>query len=111
MDQNNIEQYRPLGAWAYVGYSLLYCIPLVGIICAIVFSFSNGNISRRNHARAYGIIMIIGGILGVISSACGLSIFNTASRITDSSVNSLDMLQQQMEESHNSIYDNYQLSY
>ena len=27
------SQYRPIGAWGYFGYSLLFSIPLVGFIC------------------------------------------------------------------------------
>lgn len=47
------EKYRPLGAWAYFGYSILFAIPLVGFILLIVFSFSDANIARRNYARSF----------------------------------------------------------
>ena len=30
------EQFRPLGAWEYFGYSLLYSIPLIGFIMMII---------------------------------------------------------------------------
>ena len=29
------EQFRPLGAWEYFGYSILYSIPLIGFIMMI----------------------------------------------------------------------------
>ena len=51
--QNLPEKYRPLGAWAYFGYSILFAIPLVGFILLIVFSFSDANIARRNYARSF----------------------------------------------------------
>lgn len=59
-------KYRPLGAWAYFGYSLLFSIPLVGFILLIVFSFSDDNINRRNFARSYWCALIVALILFVI---------------------------------------------
>ena len=36
MDNSNIpEEYRPISAWGYVGYNLLFSIPFVGIILLI----------------------------------------------------------------------------
>lgn len=54
-------EFRPLGAWAYFGYSLLFAIPILGLICLIVFSFSDANINRRNYARSYfiGFIFVV----------------------------------------------------
>ena len=78
MDNNNIPQeYKPLGAWAYVGYKILFSIPLVGLILLIVFAFSNDNINRRNYARsffcAWLIIAIIAIIVFVILLVAGVS--------------------------------------
>ena len=53
------EKFRPLGAWAYFGYSLLFAIPLVGFICLIVFSFNDTNINRRNFARSFWCILVV----------------------------------------------------
>ncbi len=55
--------YKPLGAWAYFGLQLLFCLPIVGFICLIVFSFDNGNINRRNFARSYWCALLIQVIL------------------------------------------------
>ena len=52
-------EYQPVGAWGYIGYSILFGIPIVGLICIIVFSFSQSNINRRNYARSYLIVRII----------------------------------------------------
>ena len=60
-------EYRPLSPWAYLGYTLLYSIPLIGFIFLIVFALSDGNINRRNHARGYFCAMLISVILGVIA--------------------------------------------
>ena len=59
-------QYKPLGAWAYFGYSLLFGIPIVGLVFLIVFSFNNSNINRRNFARSYWCGALIVGVLVVV---------------------------------------------
>ena len=71
-DEFNIApELKPLGAWAYVGLSILFSIPIVGLICLIVFSFSDANINRRNYARSYFIVLFICLILGVIGFFTG----------------------------------------
>lgn len=67
MDESKLpQQYRPLSAWAYFGYSLLFSIPLVGFILLIVFALSNDNINRRNYARSYFVAILFGFIIGFI---------------------------------------------
>lgn len=66
---------RPISAWGYVGYQLLFSIPLVGFILLIVFSFDDSNINRRNFARSYFVIILIGIILAVLMGIIGVSIF------------------------------------
>ena len=60
------KEYKPLGAWAYFGYSLLFSIPLVGFILLIVFSFDNTNINLRNFARSHFCSLLIFGIIFTI---------------------------------------------
>ncbi|MEG1384510.1 MAG: hypothetical protein RSD08_04335 [Oscillospiraceae bacterium] len=45
--------------WGYVGYFLLFSIPIVGLIFLIVFAFSDKNRNRRNFARGYFVYMLI----------------------------------------------------
>ena len=74
-EANLPEQFRPLGAWAYFGLMLLYAIPVVGFVFLIVFSFSKGNINRRNFARSYWcwVILVIALILiGVVILLTGI---------------------------------------
>lgn len=64
-------KYRPIGAWAYFGWTLLFSIPVAGLIVALVFALGNTeNINLRNFARsmfcylavvAVLIILILGG--------------------------------------------------
>ena len=53
------ERFRPLSPWAYFGYTILFSIPLVGLILLIVFSLSEGNINRKNFARSYFCALVI----------------------------------------------------
>ncbi len=55
------SEYRPLGAWAYFGLSILFSIPFIGLVFLIIFSFASSNINRRNYARSYfiGLFFIV----------------------------------------------------
>lgn len=69
---------RPLGAWAYFGYTLLFSIPVVGFILLIVFSFSRSNINRRNFARSYfcGYILFAIIILVIMLTGAGAELIS-----------------------------------
>ena len=56
-------QYRPLSPWAYFGYSLLFSLPVIGLISLILLSFNNNNINRRNYARSFFCIYAVALIL------------------------------------------------
>ncbi len=64
-------EFKPLGAWAYFGLTILFSIPIIGTIFLIVFSFSDANINRRNFARSYFIMLVISLILLGIMIATG----------------------------------------
>ena len=72
------QEYKPLSPFAYVGYSILFTLPLVGFICLLVFSFSNDNINRRNYARSYFVMLLIAIVVaiavGVIMIVTGVSL-------------------------------------
>lgn len=55
------EKLRPLSPWAYIGYAFLMGIPVIGFIVMLYFSFSDGNVNRRNYARSilYGMIAAV----------------------------------------------------
>ncbi len=60
------EEYRPLSPWAYFGYSILFSIPLIGLIVNLVFCFSSGNINRRNYARSFWCAYLLAAIIIVV---------------------------------------------
>ena len=57
-------EYKPIGAWGYVGWQLLFGIPLVGKIMILVFALGGtSNINLKNFARSYLIVWLF--ILGI----------------------------------------------
>ena len=55
-----------MGPWGYIGWQILFSIPLVGFILLIVFSFDNSNLNRRNFARSYWCALLLLLILVVL---------------------------------------------
>lgn len=47
------RELKPLGAWAFFGYGLLFMIPLVGLVVAIVFACGGtSRVCLKNYARS-----------------------------------------------------------
>ena len=67
---NLAPEYRPLGAWEYFGYSVLYCIPIVGLVFAFIYAFNNDNIHRKNHALAFLYALAISIVLSITLYFC-----------------------------------------
>lgn len=64
---NNLPiKYQPLSPMGNIGYHLLFALPLVGFICMLIFSFSDDNINRRNLARSFLILWLVGVAFAVI---------------------------------------------
>ena len=64
--QGYSPEYKPLSPWAYVGYSILFSIPVVGFILLIVFALDSSSINRRNYARSFFCMLLIGIIISII---------------------------------------------
>ena len=64
-------QYKPLSPWAYFGYTILFSIPVVGLILLIIFAVDSSNINRRNFARSYFCIYALTIILCIILAVTG----------------------------------------
>ena len=72
---NNIpSEYKPISAWGYFGYELLFCLPIIGFIFLLVFAFNNSNINRRNFARSYFCVFLIVIVIWVILLVLGFSL-------------------------------------
>ena len=57
------HEYQPISMWGYFGYSILFAIPILGLILAIVWSFGAAKVNLRNFARSRFCIIIIGAII------------------------------------------------
>ena len=67
--------YTPLGAWSYFLYTLLFSIPIIGFIFAIVFAVGGTNrINLRNYARSYFCWLLITVVLVIILLIVGFAI-------------------------------------
>ena len=77
MDYEGSRRYAPLGAWTYFGLSVLYAIPIIGIIFLLIHTFSSSNINRRSFARSYWcrllLIILILALLYALAFATGRS--------------------------------------
>ena len=61
------QNLKPLGAWAYFGYSLLFAIPIVGFIILCVFALGGtNNINLKNFARSYFCVILFWLIVALI---------------------------------------------
>lgn len=61
------EKYKPISMWGYLGYQLLFAIPVLGWIMLFIFAFGKDeNINVRNFARSYFCFYIICGILFIL---------------------------------------------
>lgn len=79
-DYTGDPRFKPLSMWEYLGYNILFAIPLVGFICMIIFAVNNDNINRRNYARSFLLAMLVvlflWVILAVIAAVAGFSILD-----------------------------------
>lgn len=72
MDQESYKysipkKFRPISAWGYIGYQILFSLPILGLILMIVFACSNEKVNRRNYARANLILIVISVIFTVVA--------------------------------------------
>ncbi len=65
-------KYRPMGAWGYFGYSILFAIPLIGWIFLFICALDGSKIVRRSFARSYFCILILVGFILLIVFALGM---------------------------------------
>lgn len=61
------EEYKPMSPWAFMGWRILFMIPVVGFVLLIVMSFAPRNKSLKNFTRSYWCMILIGLITAVIA--------------------------------------------
>lgn len=59
-----------------MGYGLLFTLPVIGWILAIVFALNDDNLNRRNFARGYWCMVLVVVILSIVGMVMGVSIMD-----------------------------------
>ena len=60
------KEFKPISAWGYIGYRILFAIPVLGLILAIVWAIGAENRNKKNLARSQIILFIIAIVLSVV---------------------------------------------
>ena len=77
MKGNIPNEYKPISAWGYFGYEILFAIPIIGFIILVIFALGGArNINLKNFARSYFCIYLLVFILYFIAALFGFSITN-----------------------------------
>ena len=68
---NNYEKmiprsFKPISAWGYVGYSILYGLPVIGFIFALVHAIGAHNRNVRSFARSYFAAILLAVVLAAV---------------------------------------------
>ena len=66
------EEYKPISSWGYVGYEILFAIPVLGFLCALFMAIGARNKNVKNFARAQFCVILLAIILGVILGLLGI---------------------------------------
>ncbi len=66
------SKYASVGVWSYVGMMVLFSLPVIGFILAIIWAFDARNINRRNYARAILVLTAIIFLLSTVITVVGI---------------------------------------
>ncbi len=61
--------FKPISAWGYIGYSLLWSIPVVGWIVWLCHALGASNRNVKNYARSYFCAFLLAIIASVVMVA------------------------------------------
>lgn len=59
-------EYKPISVWGYLGYEILFSIPLVGFIMMLVLAFAPQNVNVKNFARSFLLWILLALLFAVI---------------------------------------------
>lgn len=61
-----VPEYEPISVGAYLGYMVLFSIPVIGIIMMLVTAFGSGEKSLKNFAKAHLILYVIAVVISIV---------------------------------------------
>lgn len=73
-------QFKPIGAWAYFGLTLVFGIPILGKIIALIVGIAATNRNIKSFARSFFCMLIIEIVVFLILMACGINLANVISQ-------------------------------
>lgn len=82
------SKYASMNIWSYVGMMILFSLPIIGFILAIIWACDSNHINRRNYARALLVLIAITIILSVVITVVGFLL------LYDDIINFFDSFQQ-----------------
>ena len=59
-------EYKPISVWGYLGYEILFSIPLVGFIMMLVLAFAPQNVNVKNFARSFLLWILLASLFAAI---------------------------------------------
>ncbi len=59
-------KFKPLSAWSYFWHSVLFSVPIVGLVFLIIFAIGAHNVNKRSFARSYFCVYILFAAIGLI---------------------------------------------
>lgn len=62
------KSYRPLSAWNYFWRSVLYAIPVIGLIFLLVHAFASKSRHGKSYARSYFCGLLFAIIVAVVAA-------------------------------------------
>lgn len=65
---------KPISAWGYLGYELLFTIPIVGIIIAIILALGAHNQNVKNFARSQFCYILVVAVLVFVCTLLGIDV-------------------------------------
>lgn len=74
---------KPISPWGYIGYQLLYCIPLIGLIVLLVHAIDARNQNVKNYARSVLIMIVISLVLMIFMIVMCAILISTNPEIYD----------------------------
>ena len=71
-EDNLPEKFKPISPWGFLGYNLLFSIPIIGTVMLFVYAFGGtSKVNLRNYARSFFCIALIQIIIAILLIATG----------------------------------------